>query len=117
MRAIICLLRPGASSRGERVHRREEMLRRFVHSLGAAAVMAGLVLFLNQGASGQAPASKPASDGASVPKTAWGHPDLQGIWLDEFDTPLERPAKYANKEFFTEEDRAAQDKERSGNEG
>src|SRR6202030_1621704 len=34
-------------------------------------------------------------------KTPWGEPDLQGIWTDEFDTPLQRPAKYANQEFFT----------------
>ena len=45
--------------------------------------------------------------------TPWGEPDLQGIWTDEFDTPLQRPAKYANQEFFTEEQRAELDKERS----
>src|SRR5262245_28279739 len=93
------------------------MKRRFLDSLGVAVVMAAVILFLHQAAAGQAPASKPAAEGAAVPKTAWGHPDLQGIWLDEFDTPLERPAKFASKEFFTEEDRAAQDKERSGNAG
>src|SRR5262245_55401087 len=101
------------------------MRRRFLDALGVAAVIAALFLFLHQTAAGQTPAStptektpaaKPAETGP-VPKTAWGHPDLQGIWLDEFDTPLERPAKYAAKEFFTEEDRAAQDKERSGNIG
>jgi hypothetical protein len=39
-------------------------------------------------------------------KTPWGEPDLQGIWKDEFDTPLQRPAKYADQEFFTEAQRA-----------
>jgi len=34
-------------------------------------------------------------------KTPWGEPDLQGIWTDETDTPLQRPAQYANQEFFT----------------
>jgi hypothetical protein len=38
-------------------------------------------------------------------KTPWGEPDLQGIWTDEFDTPLQRPAKYATQEFFTEAQR------------
>jgi hypothetical protein len=47
-------------------------------------------------------------------KTAWGEPDLQGIWTDEFDTPLQRPAKYANQEFFTEAQRAELDQVRSG---
>ncbi len=46
-------------------------------------------------------------------KTPWGEPDLQGIWTDEFDTPLQRPAKYANQEFFTEAQRAELDKARS----
>ena len=34
-------------------------------------------------------------------KTTWGEPDLQGIWTDESDTPLQRPAKYADQAFFT----------------
>jgi hypothetical protein len=46
-------------------------------------------------------------------KTPWGEPDLQGIWTDEFDTPLQRSAKYANQEFFTAEQRADLDKARS----
>jgi hypothetical protein len=56
-----------------------------------------------------------ASVTAPVPvlKTPWGEPDLQGIWTDEFDTPLQRPAKYAEQEFFTEAQRAELDKERT----
>jgi hypothetical protein len=46
-------------------------------------------------------------------KTAWGEPDLQGIWTDEFDTPLQRPARYVNQEFFTDAQRAEFDKVRS----
>src|ERR1700751_3524215 len=46
-------------------------------------------------------------------KTPWGEPDLQGIWTDEFDTPLQRSAKYANQEFFTQAQRAELDKERT----
>jgi hypothetical protein len=44
-------------------------------------------------------------------KTAWGAPDLQGIWGKDGEVPLQRPAKYANKEFFTDQDRAEIDKE------
>jgi hypothetical protein len=40
-------------------------------------------------------------------------PDLQGIWTDEFDTPLQRSAKYENQEFFTQAQRAELDKERT----
>jgi hypothetical protein len=46
-------------------------------------------------------------------KTPWGEPDLQGIWTDEFDTPLQRPAKYGNQELFTDAQRAELDKARS----
>ena len=30
------------------------------------------------------------SDSYSVPKTPWGHPDLQGLWNNSTTTPLER---------------------------
>jgi hypothetical protein len=53
-----------------------------------------------------------AVSGAAL-KTPWGEPDLQGIWTDEFDTTLQRPAKYANQEFFTEAQRAELDRVRS----
>jgi len=46
-------------------------------------------------------------------RTAWGDPDLQGIWTDEYQTPLQRPAKYANKEQFTDEERAELDRQRA----
>ena len=32
------------------------------------------------------------AEGWSVPQTAWGHPDLQGVWTNETVTPFERPA-------------------------
>jgi len=57
-------------------------------------------------------AQTPAGSGAAL-KTPWGEPDLQGIWTDEFDIPLQRPAKFANQEFFTEAQRADLDKARS----
>ena len=50
---------------------------------------------------------------APAQKTPWGETDLQGIWTDEFDTPLQRPSKYANQEFFTEAQREELDNERS----
>src|SRR5262252_5673639 len=50
---------------------------------------------------------------ATALKTPWCEPDLQGIWTDEFDTPFQRPAKYANQEFFTEAQRAELDNERA----
>ena len=54
-----------------------------------------------------------AAKAAPALKTAWGEPDLQGIWTDESDTPLQRSPKYANQEYFTEAQRAELDKERA----
>src|SRR5205823_2764671 len=51
-----------------------------------------------------------ARTGGPALKTAWGEPDLQGIWSDEYQIPLERPAQYGNKEFFTDAERAELDK-------
>src|SRR5713226_4059384 len=73
-------------------------------AIAGAAVSAGFSISITQ-TSAQAPA--PALT------TPWGEPDLQGIWMDESDTPLQRPAKYANQEFFTEAQRAELDKERA----
>src|ERR1700676_1465358 len=62
----------------------------------------------------QAPArSATTPTPAAALKTPWGEPDLQGIWTDETDTPLQRPAKYAGQEFFTAEQRAELDEARS----
>ena len=52
----------------------------------------------------------PVASQSSAPTTAWGEPDLQGIWTDEYQTPLQRPPQYADREFFTDEDRARLDK-------
>jgi hypothetical protein len=59
-----------------------------------------------------APVSSNASASASLLKTPWGEPDLQGIWTDETDTPLQRSPRYADQEFFTESQREELDKER-----
>jgi len=45
--------------------------------------------------------------------TPWGELDLQGIWTDETDTPLQRSAKYATQEFFTAAQRAELDAARA----
>jgi hypothetical protein len=38
---------------------------------------------------------------APLPRTPDGHPDLQGIWDFRSATPLERPARFAGREFMT----------------
>jgi hypothetical protein len=67
----------------------------------AAAASAAISLSVTR-TTAQAPAVSGTALKTPPLKTGWGEPDLQGIWTDEFDTPLQRPAKYANQEFFTE---------------
>jgi len=54
------------------------------------------------------------STGASVPRTPWGKPDLQGIWSSKVMAPLERPAKFADREFLTDQEVAAIEKQAQG---
>ena len=45
------------------------------------------------------------------PRTPDGQPDLQGIWTNATITPMERPAELAGKQFFTEQEAAAYEKQ------
>jgi hypothetical protein len=75
---------------------------RFSSSMMTAAIVAATAFISGafEGTLAQAPPPAAPLD------TPWGEPDLQGIWTDENDTPLQRPAKYANQEFFTAAQRA-----------
>ena len=97
------------------------MRRRALEFIGVAAVVVAVIVLLKlapipvggQASRAAATAGSAATTGPAA-KTTWGDPDLQGIWTDEFMTPLQRPAQYAGKEFFTEAERAALDKARAG---
>jgi len=78
---------------------------RLLKPIGTAVAIAAVLVFLKPIVANEA--------GGAPLKTPWGEPDLQGIWTDESDTPLQRPAKYANQEFFTAAQREELDKERA----
>ena len=50
-----------------------------------------------------------------LPRTPWGHPDLQGIWSNTTTTPLQRPEELTGRDTLTEEERAERDAERERN--
>ena len=82
------------------------MTRRLLESVGVAMVFATFIVLLRLSTvpvAGQAPST-----------TAWGHPNLEGIWLDVYSTPLQRAPELGDREFATAEERAAQDQSRMG---
>jgi hypothetical protein len=88
---------------------RDRFLRSTIPFTLAAAAISAAVFMSIAPTSAQAP--------ATMPKTPWGEPDLQGIWTDETDTPLQRSPKFANQEFFSEAQRTQLDRERSAMQG
>lgn len=84
------------------------MTRRLLESLGVATVFATVTVLLVNAVpvGGQAP-----------DRTAWGHPNLGGIWLDVYSTPFERSIDFGDRELATAEERAARDEARMGNQG
>ena len=75
-----------------------------------AAIVATDHLFAQAPAAGTAAR---AAASAPVPKTPWGHPDLQGTWDYKTITPLERPAQYGERQYLTEAEAKALE-ERAG---
>ena len=73
----------------------------------------GVAVALGEGAHTPASTNKaPTVAGKTAPalKTAWGEPDLQGIWSRDVDIPLQRPTKYGDREFLTDAERAELDR-------
>ena len=84
------------------------MNNRILELIGLAVVLAAVVGLLRW-----APA--PAAVGAAQTQalvTAWGEPDLQGIWTDLYTTPLERPERFGDQDVFTDAEREALDQQR-----
>jgi hypothetical protein len=75
--------------------------------VGLIAAVAGLLTWT------PGPADRGHAASAAAGRTAWGDPDLQGIWTDPYQTPLQRPPQFAGKEIFTDEERADLDRQRA----
>jgi hypothetical protein len=55
----------------------------------------------------QPPQAPAAATAQAAPRTPWGEPDFQGIWNGETLTPLERPARWADKPALSPEEAKA----------
>jgi hypothetical protein len=44
------------------------------------------------------------ADNYEAPRTAWGAPDLHGVWNFSSNVPMQRPQRYGDREFMTEEE-------------
>lgn len=93
---------------------RQELLLVF---LGALATAIAVALLVPTTVAGQQVEGfqRQYSIGASlgpVPKMSWGEPDLEGIWAPDYQVPLQRPAKFAGKEFFTDAEILELDRQR-----
>ena len=84
------------------------MRRRLLECACVAAVLIAVTVVFKFVPTGTA-----QSDQTQTLTTAWDAPNLQGIWTSDYQTPLERPAQFEDKEFFTDEERIALDGERT----
>ena len=80
------------------------MKRRLLDSLRVAMALAAVVAIFQLATVQVA--------GQATGATASGQPDLDGIWLDVHDTPLQRAPELGDREFATAEERAARDQAR-----
>ena len=78
------------------------MVKRLLAVIGGVAAILAAVMLL-----------RPTSTNPEEARTPWGEPDLQGLWTYEEEIPLQRLARFGNREFLTDEERAAIDKERA----
>jgi hypothetical protein len=74
-------------------------------TVGLVALVA-VAISTQTGAQGTVPTTKPATSSNWTQRTPWGDPDLQAIWNDATETPLQRNPKYGLRETLSDEEYA-----------
>ncbi len=86
---------------------------RFLVVRGAAVLTVALMAGVAARPSAQTARISPKTQETWTPlRTADGQPDVQGYWTNATFTPLERPKNLGTKEFYTEAEAAAVEKQR-----
>src|ERR1043166_2863057 len=96
------------------------MIRSLFARTAALTTFALAVIALPSPAAAQAKGSADAGAAKRVdphwkaPRTAWGHPDLEGIWTtdDMRGVPMARPQRFGTRAYLTDEEFAARAKQR-----
>ena len=91
---------------------------RLLGSLGPIAALMGAAVLVPHGLAGQEQSSAPRlaitafgdkpAPAFTARRTSWGDPDLQGVWSsdDTAGIPMQRPEKYGDKLYLSEEEYA-----------
>jgi hypothetical protein len=82
------------------------MRERFVTSSSTVAALMALIILAPTFAAAQASSTATTAKTWTAPHTPDGQPDLQGYWTNLSFTPMERPVKFGNREFLTDEETA-----------
>jgi len=84
---------------------------RYIAAAVTLAAASGIAAFaLGSGATGNSTAERVGAGTWTHPRTAWGDPDLQGVWRYEAAIALERPAQFDGRESLTDEEVAQKEK-------
>ncbi len=84
---------------------------RYIAAAVTLAAASGIAAFaLGSGATGDPAAERAEAGTWTHPRTAWGDPDLEGVWRYEAAIALERPAQFDGRESLTDEEVAQKEK-------
>jgi hypothetical protein len=80
------------------------MSQQFLVSMGALALVLNGMTPTAEAQAKPPPKTTAAAKAYAPPKTAWGDPDLEGIWNVSTGTPLQRPEKFGDKAVLAEDE-------------